>query len=155
MFRYRKTIAMVAIIPCALQLALPAQGLILCIGSGGHVAIETAEDPCCAHGLDPEGHESPVHGPPSHEPLESTLAGLEPESSPCGDCVDLPLGAPERNSADRRKGPGRPEGTPQPLAASTTGETPTSSASHAALERTVSLSKSPILIHLRTIVILA
>lgn len=68
---------------------------LLCIGEGGHLAIETASGSSCEAGTahaDPEGHEHDEEPHPSH------FGHCHNHEESCGDCVDFELELDDFNS---------------------------------------------------------
>ncbi|MBN1418285.1 MAG: hypothetical protein JXP34_05880 [Planctomycetes bacterium] len=80
MIRAARTIAILLSAP--LLLLGGGEGLVLCLGDGGHIALEISSGSCCA---------GDVFGPrPGGEPSPQVLRGPVAEGS-CDGCVDVPL----------------------------------------------------------------
>jgi len=71
------------------------EGLVLCIGDGGHVALETSFSACCGGGM---------AGPRSAGKIDATALSGPVAKESCDGCVDVTLSL----CADRRaSGPGK------------------------------------------------
>ncbi len=75
-----------AALACAVVCAGGARGLVLCIGAGGHVAVEADHiDDTCGHCGDCP--------PPGAAALDASACGQ------CGGCLDIPLSLHDGNRA--------------------------------------------------------
>jgi len=90
----------VAAIACVLFALGSAEGLVLCCGDDGHVALETSVTGTCCHSGLSMGSQKASHSVLS---LDDHCS-----KSPCGICVDIPLSAGQKavySAQDRNKRP--------------------------------------------------
>ncbi len=89
-----------ALLACLMLGAGEMRGVVLCIGSDGHVAVEPAhgESPACPCGACGE--------------IGDALASTE--ETPCGNCIDIPLSlcGADRIAVKMRAAAGGPENAP-------------------------------------------
>ena len=78
----RACIRSIILLICLLAVSNVSQGVVLCIGSDGHIALETAFHERCHH---------PVHSqqPDMRQVAEETDS--HPEGKHCQPCIDLPV----------------------------------------------------------------
>lgn len=79
--RRRNHLRCLSAVLCLLVMFNSSQAMVLCIGEGGHVAIEASDSQCCGC--------FPCVCPQNTSAL--TVAGCSAQDDHCGQCLDIPI----------------------------------------------------------------